>query len=167
MDPEEQQQTQLEQLIARGKEQGYLTIEEIREVLLVASEATSDELPDLDVEATVPKLIQSAWRPSMEPLQELGIPIYNGQPDPDSLLFEGNVTEIAEEEIVQAAAALANVDSEFGRTTDPVRMYMREMGTVELLTRQGEIEIAKRIEEGILQTLRALSALPGSYRCIA
>jgi RNA polymerase primary sigma factor len=159
MDPEEQQQTQLEQLIARGKEQGYLTIEEIREVLLVASEATSDELPDLDVEARA-KIDPERMEAIYSAFQELGIPIYNGQPDPDSLLFEGNISEIAEEEIVQAAAALANVDSEFGRTTDPVRMYMREMGTVELLTRQGEIEIAKRIEEGILQTLRALAHYP-------
>jgi RNA polymerase primary sigma factor len=159
MDPEEQQQTQLEQLIARGKEQGYLTIEEIREVLLVASDATSDEMPDLDVEARA-KVDPERMEAIYGAFQELGIPIYNGQPDPDSLLFEGNVTEIAEEEIVQAAAALANVDSEFGRTTDPVRMYMREMGTVELLTRQGEIEIAKRIEEGIQQTLRALAHYP-------
>ncbi|MFU8798259.1 MAG: RNA polymerase sigma factor region1.1 domain-containing protein, partial [Gammaproteobacteria bacterium] len=158
---EDKHQSQLKLLIARGKDQGYLTIEDIHEVLSSASETHAEDLADLDVETRTHKIDPERMDAIYTAFQELGIPIYQAPPDPDSLIFEGTVSDIGDEEIVQAAAAaLATVDSEFGRTTDPVRMYMREMGTVELLTRQGEIEIAKRIEEGILQTLRALAHYP-------
>ena len=139
-----QQQSQLKLLIAKGKEQGYLTYREV-----------NDHLPNDIVDPAQIEDIVSM-------INDMGIVVHETAPDMDSIvLAEGDVEtdEVAAEE---AAAALANVDSEFGRTTDPVRMYMREMGTVELLTREGEIEIAKRIEDGVNQVFVALAHYPGT-----
>lgn len=138
---QEHQTSQLKLLIARGKEQGYLTYHEI-----------NDHLPDDIVD---PEQIDTI----INMINDMGISVHEFAPDADSLLIADAVApddDVAEE----AVAALATVDSEFGRTTDPVRMYMREMGTVDLLTREGEIKIAKRIEEGLSQTLSALSTHP-------
>ena len=137
----EQQKSQLKLLIAKGKEQGYLTYHEV-----------NDHLPDDIVE---PEQIESI----INMINDMGIAVHEFAPDTDSLLISD--APVADEEAAEeAAAALANVDSEFGRTTDPVRMYMREMGTVDLLTREGEIKIAKRIEEGLNQALSALATHP-------
>jgi RNA polymerase primary sigma factor len=137
----EQQKSQLKLLIAKGKEQGYLTYHEV-----------NDHLPDDIVE---PEQIESI----INMINDMGITVHEFAPDTDSLLISD--APVADEEAAEeAAAALANVDSEFGRTTDPVRMYMREMGTVDLLTREGEIKIAKRIEEGLNQALSALATHP-------
>ena len=129
-------------MIARGKEQGYITYAEV-----------NDRLPD---EISDPGQIEDIIRM----INDMGITVYETAPDADDLLTnrENTADEVAAEE---AAAALAAVETEAGRTTDPVRMYMREMGTVELLTREGEIAIAKRIEEGIRDVLSALSYYPG------
>ncbi len=137
-----QQQSRLKELIAKGKEQGYLTYAEV-----------NDHLPD---EISDPDQIEDIIRM----INDMGITVYETAPDADELLSseENTADELAAEE---AAAALAAVETEAGRTTDPVRMYMREMGTVELLTREGEIAIAKRIEEGIRDVLSAVSAFPG------
>jgi len=139
---QEQQQSQLKQLIAKGKEQGFLTYAEV-----------NDHLPDGIVE---PEQIEDIIRM----INDMGIQVYESAPDvEDQSLTDAAVT--ADEDVAEAAAAaLATVDGEFGRTTDPVRMYMREMGTVELLTREGELKIAKRIEEGQNQVLAALSTFP-------
>ena len=135
------QESQLKLLIAKGKEQGFLTYSEV-----------NDHLPDDIVD---PEQIEDI----ICMINDMGIPVHEEPPDADSLLMSD--TAIADDEMAEeAAAALAIVDSEFGRTTDPVRMYMREMGAVELLTREGEIEIAKRIEEGQLQMLSALATYP-------
>ncbi|MBN1379223.1 MAG: RNA polymerase sigma factor RpoD [Gammaproteobacteria bacterium] len=137
------QQSQIKQLIAKGKEQGFLTYSEVNDHL-------PDELVNTDQVEDIISMIN-----------DLGIKVLETAPDADSLLLTDDAAtddDAAEE----AAAALAMVDSEFGRTTDPVRMYMREMGTVELLTREGEIEIAKRIEDGLHQVLTALSTYPNS-----
>ena len=101
-------------------------------------------------------------------INDMGITVHEAAPDADTLILSDNSTNVSADEDAadEAAAALAAVDGEFGRTTDPVRMYMREMGTVELLTREGEIEIAKRIEEGLGQVLTALSAYPGTVQSI-
>ncbi len=137
----EQQKSQLKLLIAKGKEQGYLTYHEV-----------NDHLPDDIVE---PEQIESI----INMINDMGITVHEFAPDTDSLLISD--APVADEDAAEeAAAALANVDSEFGRTTDPVRMYMREMGTVDLLTREGEIKIAKRIEEGLNQALSALATHP-------
>ncbi len=138
----EKQQSRLKELIAKGKEQGFLTYGEV-----------NDHLPD---DITDPEQIEDIVRM----INDMGIKVYENTPDADELLTnqENNADELAAEE---AAAALAAVETEVGRTTDPVRMYMREMGTVELLTREGEIAIAKRIEEGIRDILTALSYFPG------
>ena len=138
----EQPQSRLRELIARGKEQGYITYAEV-----------NDRLPD---EISDPGQIEDIIRM----INDMGITVYETAPDADDLLTnrENTADEVAAEE---AAAALAAVETEAGRTTDPVRMYMREMGTVELLTREGEIAIAKRIEEGIRDVLSALSYYPG------
>jgi RNA polymerase primary sigma factor len=138
----QEQQSRLKELIARGKEQGYITYAEV-----------NDHLPD---EISDPDQIEDIIRM----INDMGITVYETAPDADELLNAGENTadEIAAEE---AAAALAAVETEAGRTTDPVRMYMREMGTVELLTREGEIAIAKRIEEGIRDVLSALAYYPG------
>lgn len=137
------QQSKLKELIAKGKEQGFLTYGEV-----------NDHLPD---DISDPEQIEDIIRM----INDMGITVYETAPDADDLLTneENTADELAAEE---AAAALAAVETEAGRTTDPVRMYMREMGTVELLTREGEIAIAKRIEEGIRDVLTALSYYPGT-----
>ena len=136
-----QQQSRLKELISRGREQGYLTFQDV-----------NDHLPD---DITDPEQIEDI----IGMINDLGIAVHETAPDADDLLVEGDSTdEVAAEE---AAAALVAVENEAGRTTDPVRMYMREMGTVELLTREGEIVIAKRIEEGIRDVLNAVSSFPG------
>ncbi len=139
---EQARQSRLKELIAKGKEQGYITYAEV-----------NDHLPD---DISDPDQIEDIIRM----INDMGITVYETAPDPDDLLSseENTADEIAAEE---AAAALAAVETEAGRTTDPVRMYMREMGTVELLTREGEIAIAKRIEEGIRDVLSALAHYPG------
>jgi len=138
----EQQQSQLKKLIARGKEQGYLTYAEV-----------NDHLPDDIVD---PEQIEDI----IAMINDMGIEVHEYAPDTDSLLLNDNSVSTDDDVAEEAAAALAAVDSEFGRTTDPVRMYMREMGTVELLTREGEIMIAKRIEEGMHQVTSALASYP-------
>ncbi len=139
----EQQQSQLKKLIARGKEKGFLTYAEV-----------NDHLPDDIVD---PEQIEDI----IAMINDMGIEVHEFVPDTETLLLNENPAS-ADDDVVaeEAAAALAAVDSEFGRTTDPVRMYMREMGTVELLTREGEIQIAKRIEEGMTQVLSALANYP-------
>jgi RNA polymerase primary sigma factor len=138
---QEQQQSQLKILIAKGKEQGFLTYHEV-----------NDHLPDDIVD---PEQIGNI----INMINDMGIAVHEFAPDADSLLIS-DATVADEDAAEEAAAALANVDSEFGRTTDPVRMYMREMGTVDLLTREGETQIAKRIEEGLSQVLSALATHP-------
>jgi RNA polymerase primary sigma factor len=140
---QEQQQSQLKQLIAKGKEQGFLTYSEV-----------NDHLPPGIVE---PEQIEDIVRM----INDMGIMVHETAPDMvDQTLSDSAVSD--DDAAEAAAAALASVDSEFGRTTDPVRMYMREMGTVELLTREGELRIAKRIEDGLNQVLSALSVYPRS-----
>jgi len=137
----EQQESQLKLLIARGKEQGFLTYREV-----------NDHLPDAIVD-------HEQIEDIITMINDMGIPVHEVAPDADTLLLAD--TQVADEDVAEeAAAALASVDGEFGRTTDPVRMYMREMGTVELLTREGEIQIAKRIEDGETQVLSALAQYP-------
>jgi RNA polymerase primary sigma factor len=139
----EEQQSQLKQLIAKGKECGYLTYQEI-----------NDHLPD---EIVDPEQIENI----VGMINDMGIAVHEDAPDVDALLMSDTTPVVADEDVAEeAAAALASVDSEFGRTTDPVRMYMREMGFVDLLTREGEIKIAKRIEEGLSQALSALATYP-------
>lgn len=134
---QEQQQSQLKQLIAKGKVQGYLTYAEV-----------NDHLPSDIVD---PEQIEDI----IGMINDMGIQVYEVAPDEDSLITDGAVTD--DEDDDDEVAALASVDSEFGRTTDPVRMYMREMGSVELLSREDELKIAKRIEEGQQQVVRAVS----------
>ncbi|HEY8329852.1 MAG TPA: RNA polymerase sigma factor RpoD [Pseudomonas sp.] len=142
-----QQQSRLKELIARGREQGYLTYAEV-----------NDHLPE---DISDPEQVEDIIRM----INDMGINVFETAPDADALLLaEGGDTDEAAAE--EAAAALAAVDSDIGRTTDPVRMYMREMGTVELLTREGEIEIAKRIEEGIREVMSAIAHFPGSVESI-
>ena len=140
--------SQVAALISRGKEQGYLTYAEV-----------NDHLPDSITESEqIEDIIQM--------IQDVGIPVHERAPETDDTMFEGGseaTDEVAEEE---AAAVLASVESEPGRTTDPVRMYMREMGTVELLTREGEISIAKRIEEGIRDVLHSISYWPNAVEVV-
>ena len=141
-----QQQSRLKELIARGKEQGYLTYAEVNDHL-------PEDIADPDQVEDIIRMIN-----------DMGISVSEVAPDAETLLMtEGDSVEDADDE---AVAALAAVESDAGRTTDPVRMYMREMGTVELLTREGEIEIAKRIEEGIREVMMALSYFPGSVEAI-
>ncbi len=140
----EARRTRLKNLIKLGKERGFLTYSEI-----------NDHLPDDMVDAEQIESIITTFN-------DMGIQVYDEAPDADTLLISetapaGVPDEDAEEE---AEAALSTVDPEFGRTTDPVRMYMREMGSVELLTREGEIEIAKRIEDGLKHMIQAISACP-------
>ena len=136
----------LKALIKLGKTRGYLTHGEI-----------SDHLPDKLVDAETLEVVIAT-------LNDLGVAVYEQTPDAETLIITDNApTGSTEEEAEEAAeAALSTVDSEFGRTTDPVRMYMREMGTVELLTREGEIEIAKRIEGGLMDMMTAISASPAT-----
>ncbi|MDR2015618.1 MAG: RNA polymerase sigma factor RpoD [Azoarcus sp.] len=140
----EARRTQLKTLISLGKERGYLTYAEI-----------SDHLPDDVADAERIEDIITTFN-------SLGIQVYDAAPATDDLLMTDGVASPVDEDVAEEEAeqALSTVDSEFGRTTDPVRMYMREMGTVELLTREGEIEIAKRIEEGLKHMVQAISACP-------
>lgn len=138
-------QSSLKALIAKGKEQGYLTYAEVNDHL---PESISD--PD-----QVEDIIQM--------INDMGIKVFEAAPDNDALLLnEENDSGADEVAAAEAAAALAAVENEAGRTTDPVRMYMREMGTVELLTREGEIVIAKRIEEGLRELMKAMAQFPGT-----
>ena len=137
--------SQLQKLIARGKEQGFLTYLEV-----------NDHLPS---EIVDPEQIEEI----VNIINDMGIPVYEKAPDAESLSLNDATVTTDDEAIEEAAAALATVDAEFGRTTDPVRMYMREMGTVELLTREGEIRIAKRIEEGLEAVRRALGHFPSTF----
>ncbi|WP_304952654.1 RNA polymerase sigma factor region1.1 domain-containing protein, partial [Xylophilus sp. ASV27] len=142
--------SRLKTLITLGKTRGYLTQVEI-----------SDHLPDKLVDAETMEVVVTM-------LNDMGVAVYEQTPDAETL-FQNNVTPTAatvEEAEEEAEAALSTVDSEFGRTTDPVRMYMREMGTVELLTREGEIEIAKRIEGGLQAMMEAISASPATIAAI-
>ncbi len=139
----EARRTRLKNLIVLGKERNYLTYAEI-----------NDHLPDdmLDAEQ-IENIIGM--------INDMGIQVYDEAPDAETLLMSEATPPVADEEAVEEAeAALSTVDSEFGRTTDPVRMYMREMGSVELLTREGEIEIAKRIEDGLRHMIQAIAACP-------
>ncbi|ARS50763.1 MULTISPECIES: RNA polymerase sigma factor RpoD [Pseudomonadaceae] len=141
-----QQQSRLKELISRGREQGYLTYAEV-----------NDHLPE---DISDPEQVEDIIRM----INDMGINVFESAPDADALLLaEADTDEAAAEE---AAAALAAVETDIGRTTDPVRMYMREMGTVELLTREGEIEIAKRIEEGIREVMSAIAHFPGTVEGI-
>jgi len=141
-DNTEQQQSRLKELIARGKEQGYLTYAEVNDHL-------PEDIADPDQVEDIIRMIN-----------DMGISVSEEAPDAETLLMtDGDTSNDSDEE---AVAALAAVESDAGRTTDPVRMYMREMGTVELLTREGEIEIAKRIEDGIRGVMMALAQFPGS-----
>ena len=146
--PNNEQQSQLKLLIARGKEQGYLTYAEV-----------NDHLPNDIVD---PEQIEDI----VNMINDMGITVHEKAPDAESLVLSDAAVN-DDEAVEEAAAALVTVDSEFGRTTDPVRMYMREMGTVELLTREGEIRIAKRIEEGLNQVKNALSYFPPTINSIA
>jgi RNA polymerase primary sigma factor len=141
----EDRQSQLKLLIARGKEQSFLTYAEV-----------NDHLPS---EIVDPEQIEDI----VQMINDMGIPVYEKAPDAEALLLREPV--VADDEAAEeAAAALATtVDAEFGRTTDPVRMYMREMGTVELLTREGEISIAKRIEQGLDAVRKALALYPPTF----
>jgi RNA polymerase primary sigma factor len=141
----EDRQSQLKLLIARGKEQGYLTYAQV-----------NDHLPS---EIVDPEQIEDI----VNTINDMGIPVYEKAPDTESLLASEPSAPADEEAIEEAAAALAALDAELGRTTDPVRMYMREMGTVELLTREGEIRIARRIEEGLEAVRSALSLYPPTH----
>ena len=144
-----EQQSQLKLLIARGKEQGYLTYAEV-----------NDHLPNDIVD---PEQIEDI----VNMINDMGITVYEKAPDSESILLSDAPVATDDEATEEAAQAIATVDSEFGRTTDPVRMYMREMGTVELLTREGEIRIAKRIEEGLNEVKQAISMFPGTVDVIA
>jgi RNA polymerase primary sigma factor len=139
----EARRTRLKNLIVLGKERSYLTYAEI-----------NDHLPDDMLDAEQIENIISM-------INDMGIQVYDEAPDAETLLMSDVTPPVADEEAVEEAeAALSTVDSEFGRTTDPVRMYMREMGSVELLTREGEIEIAKRIEDGLRHMIQAIAACP-------
>ncbi|MDX1519588.1 MAG: RNA polymerase sigma factor region1.1 domain-containing protein, partial [Gammaproteobacteria bacterium] len=140
-------QSQLKLLIAKGKEQGFLTYHEV-----------NDHLPDDIVD---PEQVEDI----INMINDMGITVHESPPEMGIIMTDS--TDAPDEDAAaEAAAALASVENEFGRTTDPVRMYMREMGTVDLLTREGEIKIAKRIEEGLNQVLAALSAYPGTIEVL-
>ncbi|MGM0693990.1 MAG: RNA polymerase sigma factor RpoD [Pseudomonadota bacterium] len=141
-----QQQSRLKELIARGKEQGFLTYAEVNDHL-------PEDIADPDQVEDIIGMIN-----------DMGISVVEEAPDEDTLMMSDHSTDESAAE--EAVAALAAVESDVGRTTDPVRMYMREMGTVELLTREGEIEIAKRIEEGTREVMSALAYLPGAVDSI-
>ncbi|HWI24892.1 MAG TPA: RNA polymerase sigma factor region1.1 domain-containing protein, partial [Lysobacter sp.] len=144
-------QSDIKQLISKGLEQGYLTYAEV-----------NDHLPDDVVD---PEQIEDI----IGMINGMGIEVHEVAPDAETLLLAGSSgagREVDDTAAEEAAAALTALDSEGGRTTDPVRMYMREMGTVELLTREGEIAIAKRIEEGLNQMLSALASFPWSIQLL-
>jgi RNA polymerase primary sigma factor len=139
----EARRLRLKNLIVLGKERSYLTYAEV-----------NDHLPDDMMDAEQIENIIAM-------INDMGIHVYDEAPDAETLLMSDASPPVADDDVVeQAEAALSTVDSEFGRTTDPVRMYMREMGSVELLTREGEIEIAKRIEDGLKHMIQAISACP-------
>ena len=145
---QETQRSQLKKLILQGKEKGFLTYGEINDHL-------PEDVHDTDqIEAVV------------NMINDMGIQVYDEPPDPETLLLKNDQPPPVEDEEETAEeveqVAKSAVESEFGRTTDPVRMYMREMGTVELLTREGEIELAKRIEDGVRQTTEAIAACPAA-----
>ncbi|OUS09086.1 RNA polymerase sigma factor RpoD [Gammaproteobacteria bacterium 42_54_T18] len=148
MSNKEKQKSLLKQLIAHGKEQGYLTYAEV-----------NDHLPS---DITDPDQIEDI----VGMINDMGIPVHETAPEADDLLMKDGSDGADEDAVEEAAAALVSVETEPGRTTDPVRMYMREMGTVELLTREGEIVIAKRIEEGVRQVLHSLAYWPGAVQHI-
>ncbi|MEJ2535382.1 MAG: RNA polymerase sigma factor RpoD, partial [Gammaproteobacteria bacterium] len=143
----ETQTSQLKKLITQGKEQGFLTYSQV-----------NDHLPDDIVD---PEQIEDI----INMINDMGIQVHEKAPDADSLILNDSASTDTDDDTAaeDAAAALAAVETEIGRTTDPVRMYMREMGTVELLTREGEIAIAKRIEDGLRQVHAALGRFPGTY----
>ena len=140
---QEKQGSQIKLLIEKAREQGYLTITEV-----------NDYLPDtiVDSEQWIENVIST--------FKDMGIKVFDSAPDADDQSMAEDAPAADDDAVDAAAAALATLDSEFGRTTDPVRMYMREMGTVELLTREGELEIAKRIEDGLRQVYSALAQFP-------
>ncbi|PBQ30060.1 RNA polymerase sigma factor RpoD [Shewanella algae] len=139
-------QSQLKLLLAKGKEQGYLTYAEVNDHL-PADMVDSDQIEDI-----------------IQMINDMGIRVFEEAPDVDDIMMSEDSTD--EDAAEEAAAALASVESELGRTTDPVRMYMREMGTVELLTREGEIQIAKRIEEGINTVQSSVAEYPQAIAMI-
>ncbi len=145
---DQDQQSRLKELIAKGKEQGFLTYTEV-----------NDHLPEGIVE---PEQIEDIIRM----INDMGIKVHESAPTESAEILSDTETEPDEDAAEEAAAALASLDSEFGRTTDPVRMYMREMGTVELLTREGEIKIARRIENGLNQAMSSLARYPDTMRMI-
>ena len=139
---EQNPQSQLKLLVTRGKEQGYLTYAEV-----------NDHLPEDIVDSDqIEDIIQM--------INDMGIQVVEEAPDADDLMLNENSSDTDEDAAEAAAQVLSSVESEIGRTTDPVRMYMREMGTVELLTREGEIDIAKRIEDGINQVQCSVAEYP-------
>jgi RNA polymerase primary sigma factor len=138
------QQSRIKDLITRGKDQGYLTYAEVNDHL-------PDDISDPD---QIEEIIQM--------INDMGIRVYESAPDAEDVLMTDGDSSADEIAAAEAAAALAAVETEAGRTTDPVRMYMREMGTVELLTREGEIAIAKRIEEGTRDLMHALAYWPNT-----
>src|SRR6201997_998096 len=141
---DEERQRQMRALIQLGKERGFLTHAEI-----------NDHLPDNIAQTAAIESIVSTFN-------DMGVAVYEQAPDAETLLLNDAAPAVSSDDEVEeeAEVALSTVDSEFGRHTDPVRMYMREMGTVELLTREGEIEIAKRIEDGLQAMMFAISASP-------
>jgi len=145
---DQDQQSRLKELIAKGKEQGFLTYTEV-----------NDHLPEGIVE---PERIEDIIRM----INDMGIKVHETAPTETNEILNDTETEPDDDAVEEAAAALASLDSEFGRTTDPVRMYMREMGTVELLTREGEIKIARRIENGLNQAMSSLARYPDTMRII-
>ncbi|WP_444883622.1 RNA polymerase sigma factor RpoD [Microbulbifer sp. PSTR4-B] len=147
-DKTQQQTSRIKELIARGKEQGYLTYAEV-----------NDHLPE---DISDPDQVEDI----IGMINDMGIKVFESAPDAEELLMAEGDSSADEIAAAEAAAALAAVESDVGRTTDPVRMYMREMGTVELLTREGEIAIAKRIEEGLRELMAALAYWPGAVQQI-
>ena len=143
-----QRQSRLKELIAKGKEQGYLTFAEV-----------NDHLPE---EINSPDQVEDI----IAMINDIGIEVFEQAPDADQLLLADSDQNTDDDATEEAAAALAAVETDTGRTTDPVRMYMREMGTVELLTREGEIVIAKRIEEGTREVMQAMAFYPGVIESI-
>ncbi|WP_370203028.1 RNA polymerase sigma factor region1.1 domain-containing protein, partial [Alloalcanivorax venustensis] len=148
MTTQKQQQSQLKQLIALGKEQGYLTYAEVNDHL-PESITDTDQVEDI-----------------IQMINDMGISVVEKATDADQIMMDESAESTDEMAAEEAAAVLASVENEPGRTTDPVRMYMREMGTVELLTREGAIEIAKRIEEGIREVMSAIAHFPGTVDSI-
>ena len=141
--------TELKRLILKGKEQGFLTYREINDHL-------PEDMNDTDQIESVVNMIN-----------DMGIDVFDSVPDADTLLHKAAADKEAEEDDDNTDAVLATaVESEFGRTTDPVRMYMREMGTVDLLTRADEINLAQRIEDGIRQSTEAMAACPSAIQSI-